>query len=216
MTINDIIKSNDFPHNEENFNKLANLCKSGNVVPFIGAGLSLFVGLPSWQGFIDDLKAECPDKSFRTDNLLEAADEIERQLGKEKFYKIFKQTFYYDKDDDWWENVIKKREAHKQAVSVIPYLFNGPIITTNFDKILEAVHRFSLPVSLPDNVSLLQNVNKERKHLIYKIHGCVSDPEKIIFTGKSYNEAYYKNNSPLVKLFLNSIRDLVSYFWAVP
>lgn len=199
MTINDIIKSNDFPHNEENFNKLANLCKSGNVVPFIGAGLSLFVGLPSWQGFIDDLKAECPDKSFRTDNLLEAADEIERQLGKEKFYKIFKQTFYYDKDDDWWENVIKKREAHKQAVSVIPYLFNGPIITTNFDKILEAVHRFSLPVSLPDNVSLLQNVNKERKHLIYKIHGCVSDPEKIIFTGKSYNEAYYKNNSPLVK-----------------
>lgn len=199
MTINDIIKSNDYPQNEENFNKLVNLCKSGNIVPFVGAGLSIFAGLPSWQGFIDDLKAKCPDKSFLTDNLLKAADEIERQLGKEEFYRIFKQTFHYDKDDDWWEKVIKENEVQKQAVSVIPDLFNGPIITTNFDKILEAVHRFSLPISLPDNVSVLKDVNKKRKHLIYKIHGCVSDPDNIIFTGKSYEEAYYKHNSPLVK-----------------
>lgn len=192
---------NTYPRNKENFRKLADLCRSGNIVPYVGAGLSRFANLPLWQGFIEELKESCPDKNFSTEDLKKAADIIEKQLGKEKFYRIFKEKFFYDKDDKWWIDHIEEKGVEKEAISLIPNLFNGPIITTNFDKILEAIHDFEIDIAFPyNNTELLKSVNKERKHLIYKAHGCVSEPEKVIFTGKSYKVAYKHESEFVVSL----------------
>lgn len=67
--------------NRKVFYNLLSRCKSGYAVPYIGAGLSMFAGLPSWMGFLNMLKGKCLDKNFSLDNPLTAADEIERQLG---------------------------------------------------------------------------------------------------------------------------------------
>ena len=85
----------------------------------------------------------------------------------------------------------------------IPQLFNGPIITSNYDKIIEAVHGFNIEVVLPDNIEKLRQANSEIKHILYKVHGCISEPEHIVFTGKSYS-AYYGNE--------NHIKVLSSFF----
>ncbi|MBQ6727031.1 MAG: tetratricopeptide repeat protein [Bacteroidales bacterium] len=198
LSLEEIIKY-DKNENARVFHNLLSRCKSGYAVPYIGAGLSMFVGLPLWNGFLSELKEQCKYKNFDLDNPLVAADEIERQLGSGTFYKYFQKVFHSDKNDEWWKELIKKNNISQQAVSVIPRLFHGPIITSNYDKVIEAVHNFNIEVALPDEVKKLEDTNDEVKHLIYKVHGCVSQPEKIVFTGKSY-ENYYGDNPNHVRI----------------
>ena len=158
----------------------------------------MFAGLPSWMGFLNMLKGKCLDKKFSLDNPLTAADEIERQLGSTRFYEYFQKEFHYGMSDDWWRELLNEHNVSAHAVSVIPKLFHGPIITSNYDKIIEAVHGFNIEVAKPDEIRKLENANDEVKHLLYKVHGCISQPEKVVFTGKSY-ENYYSSDSSHVK-----------------
>jgi tetratricopeptide (TPR) repeat protein len=132
-------------------------------------------------------------------DLYEIANKIEDSEGKEKFYEYIRTTFGWYLNDIEWKIILDK--AKDEAVSVIPKLFKGPIITSNFDQILEKIHNIALPVYLPHDIKALEkltDVIKEKKHSIYKVHGSVSDVEKIVFTGKSYTEAY-RSDSDLVK-----------------
>lgn len=185
--------------NRNVFHNLLSRCKSGYAVPYIGAGLSMFTGLPSWTGFLDMLRGQCPDKNFSLDNPLMAADVIEEQLGSTRFYEYFQKEFHHDMSDDWWRELLINYNVSNQAVSIIPRLFHGPVITSNYDKIIEAVHDFKIEVAKPEEIKKLEYTNDEVKHLLYKVHGCISQPEKVIFTGKSY-EIYYSSNSSHVKI----------------
>jgi len=185
--------------NRKVFHNLLSRCKSGYAVPYVGAGLSMFAGLPSWQEFLEKLKELCYDKDFSLDNPLAAADEIEKQLGSLLFYDYFKNVFYHERNNEWWKELLVKKVVSNQAVSIIPKLFHGPIITSNYDKVIEAVHGFKIIVALPDEIEKLEDANDEVKHLLYKVHGCISQPEKIVFTGTSYQK-YYGTNSSHVKV----------------
>lgn len=185
--------------NTQVFNKLLSRCKNGYAVPYIGAGMSMFVGLPSWMQFLNQLKEQCHDKNFSLDNPLEAADEIEKQLGSAVFQDCLKKVFHHEESDAWWSELLEKHNVSNQAISIIPKLFYGPIITSNYDKVIESVHNQKIDIALPDEIEKLENTNDEVKHLLYKVHGCVSQPEKIVFTGKSYKN-YYDSGSSHVKI----------------
>ena len=193
MTIEEVFDY-DRSGNNKVFKSLLSRCKSGYAVPYVGAGLSVFAGMPSWYEFLNELREQCVEKSFSLDNPLEAADEIVKQLGETAFNKFFQRVFHCNEDDGWWNRIILDNKVFNQAISIIPKLFQGPIITSNYDKIIEAVHDFKIEVALPDEIKKLENTNDEVRHLLYKVHGCVSQPEKIVFTGKSY-ECYYNNSS---------------------
>ncbi|GHV37310.1 hypothetical protein FACS1894178_9100 [Bacteroidia bacterium] len=187
------------PQNRKNFDNLLKYCKSGQIVPFIGAGLSVFA--KKIDGFNDKfllwndyLKyyGKKPEVDMYT-----AADMIEEKQGSEKFYKKICTTYGGNLSKSKWNVILNK--AENEAISVIPKLFKGPIITTNFDQILEKIHTPEIDVYFPNNVEALKKlVVKERKHSIYKVHGSVSDVKTIIFTGKSYEEAC-KPDSELIK-----------------
>lgn len=55
----------------------------------------------------------------------------------------------------------------------------GSIITTNYDQLVENIFEFN---PLIGNNILLSNPYGS----VYKIHGCVSDPNNIIITGEDY------------------------------
>ena len=57
----------------------------------------------------------------------------------------------------------------------------GSIITTNYDKMIEEMFSFN---PLIGNDILLSNPYGS----VYKIHGCISAPDKIIITEKDYCE----------------------------
>lgn len=204
MTIEEI---KNIANNRENFEKLVDLCIGEYVVPYIGAGLSDFANRKAgfsdkfytWWKYLSIHYYDCFYEKLENDaDLYKTADQIE-ESGKERFYENIRTTYGYYLSDNEWEIILEK--SKDEAISVIPKLFNGPIITTNFDQILEKVHNSALSVYLPHDIDALKNLKnvvKARKHSIYKVHGSVSDVNKIVFTGKSYDKAY-QSNSELVK-----------------
>jgi len=204
VTFDDIMKYS--PENEKVFEELSTLCIDKKIVPYVGAGLSAFARyipdfkdcflFPTWEQLIDKLYKDCFDNKERTIGEIEAADEIENELGKDVFYERLRLMLGGDLSEQDWNTIIG--ESKNQAVSTIPKLFHSPIVTTNFDQILEKIHNDEITVSFPYNTKELDNAINNRKRLIYKIHGCVSDAKNIVLAKSKYEEVY-SANSELVK-----------------
>jgi tetratricopeptide (TPR) repeat protein len=185
--------------NEEVFEELTSFCINGKIVPYIGSGLSYFADFPTWSEFINPLYKDCfgVDKPNSMDFIV-AADEIEQKLGKEEFSNRIYITMGGNTTYAEWEDILKK--AKTQAISIIPKLFFGTIVTTNFDQIIEHIYK-DIPdfdIAFPNHLGKIEQIIQKRKRLLYKIHGCVSDIENVIFTKTKYNEEYY-SSSNLVK-----------------
>lgn len=76
----------------------------------------------------------------------------------------------------------------------------GSIITTNYDKFIETLFEFD---PLIGNDILLSNPYGS----VYKIHGCVSDPLRIIVTGEDYgdfNARYELIRAQLLSIFIHN------------
>ena len=218
LTFDEIMNYHN-PLNLDVFNeivKILNKDSKEDLTPFVGAGLSAFV-YPGWQGLLKELvnyitnsKSKKNIKSLIKDDKLEdAAQEIENILGKTGIHDNLKTIFSSD--------ILEKKSAeiYKQAVYILPYLFENKVITTNYDMIIETVyqnhnllfrHRLS-----PGNPSLLNQTMAQGnvKHAIYKAHGEINDDtidnEAIVFTKRSYDEKY-ASDSDLV----NELKKLYS------
>jgi tetratricopeptide (TPR) repeat protein len=194
LTFQEIMNSS--PKNQENFNELLKLCKAQLIVPYIGAGLSIDFGYPSWVDALKTLAKNCePEYTHEitnNDNLLKVADEIMNRLTQSKFNEKFKEVFSNNIE------VLKKDFIGlKPADFYIKDLFKGVILTTNFDKILETIDD-TLEVAFYTDIEKIQEAKNNKKHLLYKIHGCVSNPFDVVFTEGQYNKVYGRS-SALVK-----------------
>jgi len=83
----------------------------------------------------------------------------------------------------------------------------GSIITTNYDKLIEEIFQFN---PLIGNDILLSNPYGT----LYKIHGCVTDPSKIIISEedyKNFNERYELIRAQLLSLFIHNPIIFIGY-----
>lgn len=202
ITIEDILK---IGNNRKNFNKLLNFYNSGYLIPYIGAGLSVFANklfnnkFYTWREYLNSCYVNCYNCELPNDaNLYDIANKIETRMTVETFYANIQDTYGFYLNDEEWKIILK--DAENEAIFEIPKLFKGPIITTNFDQILEKLFTPIVRIFLPNNkedINELKDTIKRRTPSIYKIHGCVRDINSIIFTGVSYDNAY-KNKSDLV------------------
>jgi len=194
------------PKNQEVFKELLGLCRNKMIVPYIGAGMSAFAGLeipnvrsrklfPTWTNLIGAKYAEYfKDKKLPKD-LIDAADEIEKTMGREEFYEYIRVTMGGNLNEEWIEIL---KNVKNQAISVIPKLFFCPMVTTNFDQIIERIYNEKISVAFPYHTENLGQAIDERKQLLYKIHGCVSDAQNIVLAKSKYDEVY-NSESHLVK-----------------
>lgn len=189
-------------NNRKYFNELYGIYNSGLVLPYIGAGLSVFARkynndkFYTWREFLDIYYQQCFGRALGCEaDLYNIANEILEKEGEEQFYTRIQACYGALLNEDDWNNILDS--ANNEAIGLIPKLFNGPIITTNFDRILEKLYHSSIKVFLPNDKNISQKVDDVKKHRvpsIYKIHGCVSDKSSIIFTGTSYERAYKENS----------------------
>lgn len=197
ITFDDIMKYS--PENKKVFEELSALCINKKIVPYIGSGLSAFAGFPTWWNFLNPLYKECFKEDIpKSMDFIVAADEIEKEIGKEEFYNKVYTAMGGCTTDSAWNIILKK--SKNQAVYIIPELFFGTIVTTNFDRILEHLHK-DIPdfdIAFPNHLEKIEQIIQKRKRLLYKIHGCISDAKNIVFTKTKYNEVYY-HDSDLVK-----------------
>lgn len=191
-------------HNERVFMAMKEDYASGMLVPFVGAGLSVPY-YPLWPKALEELAGgNYSILSMLNENppkLLEVAQQLENCWGEGEMADNLLSLFSADKLKG------HEKELLRQCVGILPILFpTGPVVTTNFDRILETVYqeqgnKFDR-VILPGNTELHDQLFQGGRHGLLKVHGDIGSEtieySSIIFTQRQYNSAY-KPNSKIVK-----------------
>lgn len=183
-----ILSSDAYPRNFQFYNDLKRALRTGFVIPFIGAGLSVDAGCPSWRGYLLDRAAEAgldkDDSVRRLDNgeFEFLITDIISGLGNGVFETYFKRDFQHttpEASPGWF----------------LPDMFDGCTITTNFDRVIEDCYAnqgksFSEKViGLHDTFTFLKAIPQGERYLL-KLHGNIDNPRYRVFTHEEYKKAY--------------------------
>lgn len=123
--------------NASRFNELKKIIANGGAIPFVGSGMSVPTGLPTWGQFLRDTCRRA--RGFNVADLEaclavgdyeEAASRIYDGMPPQLFHECFESNF-----------AIQATQAIEGAVRLLPFLFESMVITTNFDPILENVYK---------------------------------------------------------------------------
>jgi SIR2-like domain len=180
-----------FEENQDNIRYLVDQMKSGvGVIPFVGAGMSIPFGLPSWSGFLLDqaTRAGLQDRMqvlLSTGGYEEGAEELLKARGYLAFNDAIDNTFGTRR----LGNV-----RLRGAVSILPQIAPGPVITTNFDHVLEEAFKlcgkeFQKIVTgvKPD---LAAGALYQNRRFLLKIHGDSEESSERILTRQDYDDRY--------------------------
>ncbi|MEC4089358.1 SIR2 family protein [Pseudoalteromonas rubra] len=167
-----------------------------DTILFIGSGVSAPSGLPSWwtlvswlRDFTNELGGDVDAANAFLDekNLLSAACALMSEL--EGLGKSLT-DFFNDEMCDIF------RSANPQKIhELIALLPTSSIITPNYDVLLEKTYKAAgsqLQVVHKGERKLLNCIVRGKlKDYIYKYHGCITKPEKIVLGFKQYNSEKY-------------------------
>lgn len=162
--------------------QLIDAYKQGNLILFVGAGVSMNLGLPSWGSLIDKISEELGYDSeiYKTFGDYPALAEY----YKIKTGSIGKLRSWMDREWHSSEINIKKSNIHKLIVEG-----NFPIIyTTNYDRWIEqAFIQYEKPFTKISSISDLIQTNPTTSQII-KFHGDFDDDESIVLGETSFYE----------------------------
>lgn len=166
----------------------------GNVTPVIGAGLSLWAGYPLWANLLAGLAGEAEEDPIRK--------AVQNDLNKNKFEKAASRLEEIYCHNEFMRSVVDEYSPEKlnnhtrpSFQWLLPRLFHGPVVTTNFDVSLEKLFD-APPVITPEDgfyTAALRSKINDYKRLLVKLHGSVDDPDHIILTEGRYNKTYGDN-----------------------
>ncbi|WP_053366278.1 SIR2 family protein [Bacillus sp. FJAT-27245] len=185
------------------FNKLRKVLKQEDTTLYIGSGISLWSGLPTWKGLILELADFLQEEGLPSsevvrekanDDLLLAASLGISGMNNILFKKFLKKACRV--------GVAKPHNIHKEITSLGPRCF----ITTNYDQLLEdslkefknGIH-FDVVTNrhLPELASLTQSRYSD---YVYKIHGDINDIQSVVLSREHYRKLYEENNPSLKTL----------------
>lgn len=158
--------------------RLATHALRGELALFLGAGVSTAAGLPGWGGLIDRL-AERAGMSAderaalgEVKSVLDQATLVERRLA--------------DRGDTLGRAVADLLGPYRHYALAHALLAALPVreaITTNYDRLFEDAWR----VSDSDGLAVLPgSIRPDARRWLLKMHGCLSDPDKVVLTRASY------------------------------
>ncbi|MCL2152412.1 MAG: SIR2 family protein [Oscillospiraceae bacterium] len=202
--------------NDQEFNRFGNVgtlqelsrhIKENHIIPFVGAGMSIDI-YGSWGSSLEHIMAGYYHNSQESTEVMkqiagghfeQAAERIKTKLRDTPFWDRLVEVFS--------ENLITDDALLKMSVRFLPELFpTSLVITTNFDKVLERAFRkdqkdFTEKVTLRHlSEWQAENVRKNKLHYLIKIHGCVSAPDEVVMTKKSYEELYTDGSVSIERL----------------
>jgi NAD-dependent SIR2 family protein deacetylase len=173
-----------YQRNLYHFDQLVQCLESGIVVPFIGAGLSVAGGFPSWKdhlrqqgrtagiGFahIEDLLA---NGQFET-----VIEEIENVRGRDVFTQEIRDVFSHT------GNIT-------DSTLLLTELFDDTVITTNYDRLIEQAFDTGQENAFQviNGLNALEKPAVDRVTII-KLHGDIKNPARCILSKNQYDQAY--------------------------
>jgi hypothetical protein len=184
-----ILNTGQFRNNLQVFDELKRSCHRGFVIPFVGAGMSKSAGLPTWKEYLLGL---CVDAGLSQEAMLDrlethddyegVTDEIVRRVTVNWFERDFERSF-------------RIPDAIAGAVTLLPELFDGSVITTNFDRVLERVYEsgakaFEEKVTGRGRSSAFFRAIPAGQRYLLKLHGNIDNAAERVLNNTEYAAAY--------------------------
>ncbi|GAA3125027.1 SIR2 family protein [Streptosporangium carneum] len=182
--------------NKDTVKKLAETIRSRRgIVPFIGAGLTVPYEYQGWTDFLKNLAQEA-DKEGEVSTLIDNHDS--NSCGYERAAEILQQALGFRRFEDLVYDAFCPNKARHPgnitAVEYLPPLFHGPMVTTNFDHVIEDTYKVSgNPFDLlawGNRSMIFKRALFERFHILLKIHGDVLDESDRVLTVAEYDRQY--------------------------
>lgn len=177
-----------------NFNPIPNVppeveqaAQSGELVVFVGAGISRLIKCPSWEGFADAVLHQLvpdPIDYYQLAQIQSIPDpkkrlSIAQILSQESGKKI---------------DYHRVLEGKPEPVNVYTHLnaFNSVFVTTNYEKYLQPLSRAA---ESENGWRVYGRENLLSAHLdvngnVIHLHGCIDDPDGMVVTTRQYLEHY--------------------------
>lgn len=187
--IRDMLES--LASNGETLRSLASQMKKGNgVTPFVGAGMSVPLDYKGWGDFLLEISEKFSVKSVVTSQIKagqfeEAAQTCLDAGGSGAFQDAVSKAFGPSRIEN---------KPINAAVRYVPEFTRGPLVTTNFDRVLEIVFErarkpFEERVWGSRATIAVQGFFGNRRYLL-KLHGDVIDTKDRILTRVEYEKSY--------------------------
>jgi hypothetical protein len=157
------------------------LVKERRLIPFIGAGFSIPLGLPSWPELIGDL---AKDLGWDPEVFIQSGDGNFLQLAE--YYCLEKSIgdlrHHIEKRFNISDDEVKASKSHEYLVKMNPKM----IYTTNYDEGIETAFKISGKKSyIIKDINDFKNSNSEET-VIYKFHGALTNDNSLVLTESSY------------------------------
>lgn len=176
--------------------RLVEFVREANAIPFVGAGLSAPYNLPQWGPLIE---AMAPDAGMRAElaalvdagEYESAAERLMEVRGPLRFQVLFRKQFEIDLD-----------LSKKTAITCLARWPRGPILTTNFDRVIESVMEAegcALDLIVGENPSRMSEALQYNTNALLKVHGDIQDPDGRVLTKAEYDAAYARWLTILLK-----------------
>ena len=169
--------------------EIENAAKSGELVVFVGAGVSRLIGCPSWDGFADKVLEQLIPKGIDHYELSQINNikDARKRLSIAKIVAQKKEIIIN------YESIFTE-DVKNEIGSIYSYLnsFNSSFVTTNYEKYLSPDTRKSSPEDtwrFYRREHLLRSSLDENGNVIH-LHGCLDEPETMVITTKDYLEHY--------------------------
>ncbi|MDR1293653.1 MAG: tetratricopeptide repeat protein [Bifidobacteriaceae bacterium] len=194
--------------NAEVLVELKDAARDQSLVPFVGAGMSKPI-FPLWQEVLEKLIKTClPWDEARkgevhdmiaTFKLEEAASLLEEGSTR------LRGAVY----DEFSNSRITAARLDSMPVRLLPKLFAGPVVTTNFDRVIEWAYQGRLEPVIPpfgeERPAQTRAVELGEAGYLIKIHGCVSRECEMVFTKEDYDNAYGEDFKGAGALYLRTL-----------
>jgi len=173
-----------FQRNLDRFDQLIGSLEVGDVVPFIGAGLSVAGGFPSWEDHLRSQGRTAGIDQTHTEDLLARGEyetviaEIEANLGRDVFVQEVRDVF-------------SRTGTITNSTLLVTELFADTIITTNYDRLIEQAFDTGAKNAFQviNGLNALAEPDTERVSIV-KLHGDIRTPGECILSKNQYDQAY--------------------------
>lgn len=192
-----------FERNEQRFDQLVERILSGDVVPFVGAGISHPGGFKTWKEHLKDqgrtagIPVQDIERILAAGQYEQLIDRIENGIGRDVFVQEIRDSF-------------SKTGMITEVNYILSELFSDTLITTNYDRLIELAYDTGggreRQILTPKNITDAPDVEMTT---IIKLHGDIRNPAGCILSKTQYDAAY---GNAAIDLTLPLPRTLSYYF----
>ena len=167
--------------------EIVNAAQGGDLVVFVGAGISRLIDCPSWGEFADRVLQQLTPKGIDYHELSQIQGildpkkrlSIAQIIEKKKMTKIDYRSILY----------VTRKEP-----DVYSYLnsFNSSFVTTNYEKFLSPISRSTQSEEMWRYYrrDQLLGAYLDNNGVVMHLHGCIDAPESMIITTRQYLDHY--------------------------